>query len=153
MTGKVELVFEGEREGPLGVAERLLGQGIKAVFERVFPPAYAPGKAKGKAAPEGEEADAYKPIVDWFAEGNGLVLNDGRDDLDGLRAVPGLEELVRTHLSASPYGFEEHELGTACELVLEGLHQSSVIAKDRSPDGVRYGDMLRRMFAGFEEGA
>jgi magnesium chelatase subunit I len=153
VTGKVELVFEGEREGPLGVAERLLGQGIKALFARVFPPAYAPGKPTGhKPGPE-EEADAYKPIVDWFAEGNGLVLNDGRDDLEGLKSVPGLEELVRTHLTASSYGFEEHELGTACELVLEGLHQSSVIAKDRSPDGVRYGDMLRRMFAGFEEGA
>lgn len=144
VTGKIELVFEGEREGPEIVAQRILGQGVKAVFERVFPAPYQ-GQGSDKT-PE----DVYKPIVDWFAEGNTLLLHDAEDDRERLAAVPQLEELARTHLSASSYGFDEADLPAACELVLEGLHQASVVAKERADGGVAYGDLLQRMFAGFD---
>ncbi len=37
ITGKVELVYEGEQEGPAKVANILIGKAIKSVFEKNFP--------------------------------------------------------------------------------------------------------------------
>jgi len=135
VTGKIELVYEGEREGPATVADRVLGEGALAVFLRHFPAPYA----KGREAP-----DRYKSIVDWFAGGRGIVVTDESESIDVLSDVPTLVDLVTEHLDPPA---EDIEAG--CELVLEGLHRSSLLAKDRSPDGVTYGDMLRDMLREF----
>jgi len=142
VTGKIELVFEGEREGPASVADRILGEGVSAVFQRHFPPPYS-GRRKDQ---QREAPDAYKPIVDWFAKGNQVIVQDEKGAVDGLNRVPGLEDLVKQHLKPS-----KEELSAGCELVLEGLHRASLLAKDAAPDGATYGDMLKGMFAGFEE--
>lgn len=147
VTGKIELVFEGEREGPAAVAERLVGQGVAAVFARAFPAPYGPGTQPGGPEPE----DAYKPIVDWFAQGQTMVVSDASTEPPAVRCIPTLEELARSSLSAAGYAMEERDIVPACELVLEGLHQASLLSKDRSHDGVTYSDMLKRMFAGFED--
>ena len=141
VTGKIELVFEGEREGPAAVADRVLGDGALAVFERHFPEPYRKGKHVDEEAP-----DAYKPIVDWFAEPNMVVVDDENAETGSLRDVPGLVDLVRKHLTQ-----EESEIDAGCELVLEGLHRSSLLAKTASPSGHTYGDMLADMFTGFSE--
>jgi len=133
VTGKIELVFEGEREGPEVVADRILGEGVQAVFSRHFPAPYQGSN------PEKEEQDVYKPVVDWFAKGNTVAVNDETAELD-LAKVPGLMDVVQAHLDG------ENALGA--ELVLEGLHRSSLLAKDRSEDGVTYSDMLQDMFKG-----
>ena len=143
VTGKVELVLEGEREGPAAVADRLLGDGVSAVFLKHFPAPYTAERTPREGA---EPQDAYKPLVDWFARGNTVVVQDGEEAGEELLRVPGLPELVRKHLDPTPV-----DLPGACELVLEGLHRASVLAKDRSQDGVSYGDLLKRMFAGFED--
>ena len=145
VTGKIELVFEGEREGPQAVAERILGQGVRAVFQRYFPAPYDGGRRE-----EEDDDDVYKPIVDWFAEGNAIVVEDQGEDDGRLLEVPTLADLVRKHLGTDGR-LADGELPAGCELVLEGLHQASLLGKDASHDGVTYGDMLKRMFAGFEE--
>jgi magnesium chelatase subunit I len=140
VTGKIELVFEGEREGPAAVADRVLGEGVLAVFTKYFPAPYS----GGRKAEEAEPPDAYKPIVDWFAQGNSVVVNDEEADVKGLAKVPGLVDLVKKHMQPA-----DKDLESACELVLEGLHRSSLLAKESSPDGVAYGDMLKDMFKSF----
>ena len=135
VTGKIELVFEGEREGPATVADRVLGDGALAVFKRHFPAPYS----KDREAP-----DAYKSIVDWFALGRGVVVTDESESIDEIRDVPTLVDLVTEHLNPP-----EEDVEAACELVLEGLHRSSLLAKDKSSDGVTYGDMLRDMLRDF----
>jgi len=139
VTGKIELVFEGEREGPQAVADRVLGEGVAAVFKTHFPPPYAESRKADEAAP-----DVYKPIVDWFAAGHGIVVDDSSERVPELQDVPGLADLARQHLAPA-----EADLDAACELVLEGLHRASLLAKDRSADGATYGDMLKGMFAEF----
>src|SRR5258705_12916637 len=59
ISGKVELVYEGEQEGPASVARHLIGKAVKALFARTFPDAY---KTRGKDA---ATAQAYRPIVEW----------------------------------------------------------------------------------------
>ena len=146
VTGKIELVFEGEREGSEAVAQRILGQGVGAVFLRHFPAPYDTKKRR-KGTEPGTEEDVYKPIVDWFAAGNRVVVDDESEPPAQVLEVPTLVALVHQHLPSLP----EAQVPAACELVLEGLHQASLLSKDRSHDGATYGDMLQRMFAGFED--
>ena len=142
VTGKIELVFEGEREGPAVIADRLLGEGVDAVFKRYFP---APYRAKRSAA-QPEPEDVYKPIVDWFAGGRQVLVNDEEVEVTGITDVPKLKELARKHLDLAP-----EDLDAGCELILEGLHRSSLLAKEKSAGGFAYGDMLKGMFKGFDE--
>src|SRR5438552_2401818 len=62
ITGKVELVYEGEQEGAVAVAKHLVGEEVKEVFAKDFHGAY---KEKAKTAGATTE---YDPIVRWIAQ-------------------------------------------------------------------------------------
>ncbi|MEP7026975.1 MAG: sigma 54-interacting transcriptional regulator, partial [Candidatus Eisenbacteria bacterium] len=122
ISGKVELVYEGEQEGSANVARHLIGKAVKALFARTFPDAY---KTRGKDASTNQ---VYKPIVDWFASGKTIEISDessAEEFAQGLRAVQGLEPLAVKHLQA----LDASELGPAMEFVLEGLHQHSILSR------------------------
>ena len=90
VTGKIELVFEGEREGPAAVADRILGEGVLTVFQRYFPAPYRSEQRRREPEPK----DAYKPIVDWFAAGHSVVVQDEAADVPALRKIPALADLA-----------------------------------------------------------
>jgi magnesium chelatase subunit I len=146
ISGKIELVFEGEQEGPGNVARHLIGRGVKALFARRFPEAF---KSKGKDA---SASAVYRPILDWFAAGKTVEVSDetpAREFHERLAKVAGLEALARKHLEAT----SPEELGPAMELVLEGLHQHSVLSRERVDLGQAiYKDMLKSMFSGLPAG-
>ena len=80
---------------------------------------------------------------------DGLLLIDRMDDAEYTRAlggVPGLRDLARDFLPS------EDELLTAVsmELILEGLHQHSLLAKEDATTGVAYSDMLGIMLEGLK---
>jgi len=155
VSGKVELVLEGEQEGALNVARALLGRGVKAVFQQRFPDAFKPRRARGRSATppqeEGEPqaASEYRPVLEWFSAG-GHVLRVG-DDMPAkefaltLSQVTGLGALAARYLE--PRDADEHAV--AMELALEGLHQSSMLSRERT-DGTatEYKDMLKSMLSG-----
>jgi len=155
VSGKVELVLEGEQEGALNVARALLGRGVKAVFNQRFPDAFKPRRPRrGAGAPPPDDDDAranseYRPVLEWFASGQHLSIADdvpADDYASELGRVQGLSELAAKYLE--PADADEHAV--AMELVLEGLHQSSMLSRERS-DGKRteYKDMLKSMLSGF----
>ena len=148
ISGKVELVYEGEQEGPTNVARHLIGRAVKALFGRNFPDAFktnSRGRAKDPAA-----AETYKPVVEWFAGGRGVEISDespAREFYEELKAVHGLEALAARHLEVK----RPEQLGPAMEFVLEGLHQNSILSRSRvDGGGTAYGDMLKSMFSGFQ---
>jgi len=57
VSGKVELVLEGEQEGALNVARALLGRGLKALFSQRFPDAYKPRRGRSAAAQAQSESE------------------------------------------------------------------------------------------------
>ncbi len=148
MSGKLELVYEGEQEGAHNVAIGIVGAGVRSVFEKLFPGAYQTRQRKGRSERESvadREDGPYKSIVDHFASGKRLELSDFSDDKEyakQLEQVAGLKELVE---SAGHDEFAEH-LPVMMELVLEGLHQSSLIAKQDLDRSVVYSDMLGAMY-------
>jgi magnesium chelatase subunit I len=148
MTGKIELVFEGEQEGPVKVSRALIGKSVREVFRKYFPD---PLKKKQKRnLQQGEEspADPYTEIVRWFEEGNYIELNDDmpfEEYFGTLKKVEGLEKAVKKHIKT----FEnDYELASMMEFMLDGLHNNSKIAKDDMDDGVSYKDMVGAMLSG-----
>ncbi|HVP15654.1 MAG TPA: hypothetical protein VMS88_08920 [Terriglobales bacterium] len=152
VSGKVELVLEGEQEGALNVARALLGRGVKALFAQRFPDAYKP--RRGRRSTEASAADAevtsseYRPVLEWFAGGHHVSIGDDMPQADytkQLGAVRGLSALAEKYLgSKSP-----EEAAVGMEFVLEGLHQNSMLSRERA-DGSRtsYKDMLKTMLSG-----
>jgi magnesium chelatase subunit I len=135
ITGKVELVYEGEQEGPYNVAIALMSAAIKKVFLDHFP---NPDKLK-----KGQEKDPYGTIKAWFSGGNSVdLLNDAGDrqlheTLDG---VAGLRKLVEKNLDV-----KGEEAYTYMELVLHGLAEFNVINKDVLEASFNFRDLLANM--------
>jgi magnesium chelatase subunit I len=154
ITGKVELVYEGEQEGVSRVAEGLVGAAVQEMFTRHFPDAYTTGsrpvprprrprEVDDVSGPE-RDATPYTPLLDWFAGGGVVDLTDAMPDVQyraALDQVPKLADLVREH--ARPASDEERYLWM--ELVLEGLCQRSLLAREDVDRGVVYVDLLGSM--------
>lgn len=142
ISGKVELVYDGEKEGLAAVSRMLVGKALAEAFERHFPGAYD-DEDVGDAAPK--KASVYDAVLSWFRRGQDLALDDRAPDdehLGRLQSVDGLATFVKKH--AAPR--DDAELASLMELVLEGLHQGSLLSRDDDEDGGRvYGDMLAQM--------
>ena len=132
ITGKVEMVYEGEQRGSEIVARGLLGAAVKKLFLARFP----------KPPRDGAEAEGspYAALLAWFAAGNSVTLSDEQpfaEHLAALRGVSGLWQLVQ------PAGGRDEELAFAAELVLEGLHQHARLAREDADTRVSYKQALR----------
>lgn len=145
MTGKIELVFEGEQEGPVKVSKALIGKSVREVFRKYFPD---PLKKKQKRQPIDESrdpSDPYAEIIKWFEGGNYIELNDDMKFEEysmTLKRVEGLEKTVRKYMKTVE---NEYELASMMEFMLDGLHNNSKIAKDEADDSVSYKDMVGAM--------
>lgn len=143
ITGKIELVYEGEQEGAASVARRLIGGAIRKIFERYYPSA-APPSSRGDVMKRNVDG-TYREIIEWFGKGNRVELSDDipwEEYFQILRSVPGLRDLASKHMKPQ----DNYELALAMELLLEGLHQSSLIAKEDLESRSSYFDMLKVMF-------
>jgi len=143
ITGKLELVYEGEREGPQKVATGLVARALQTVFQKRFPDAYRDGEA-------GEAGGAFKPVLRHFSGGRTVDLSDDLAD-DELHArladVPGLEDVATKHLGARSPG----EIAAGMELVLEGLAASSLLAREQTATGRAFKDMFEEMVKGLKK--
>ena len=160
ITGKVEMVYEGEQQGAEVVARKLIGSAVKKHFDAKFPAPDSgrPTQRRREEPEEGpaiEEAGArrarpapekihplYEHIVEWFAAGNRITLSDESlfaEHLAALESVPGLRKAVEERFTpASP-----EELAIGMELVLEGLVQHLKIAREDLDSKVSYTEMLK----------
>ncbi|MBZ0201838.1 MAG: magnesium chelatase [Ignavibacteria bacterium] len=151
MTGKIELVFEGEQEGPVKVSKALIGKSVREVFRKYFPDplqkkSKRPPGLQGVAIDEKQSGtELYAEIIKWFEEGNYLELNDDmsfKEYFDNLKRVNGLEKTVKKFIKTVE---NDYELASMMEFMLEGLHNNSKIAKDEMDEGVSYKDMVGAM--------
>ncbi|HVS02012.1 MAG TPA: magnesium chelatase [Thermoanaerobaculia bacterium] len=135
LTGKIEMVYEGEQEGPEVVARRLVGEAAKQVFEGRFP-------RLDRAAGSGGEDDTgpYAGILAWFAAGNTITLSDEQPfaAYEGeLERVPGLLELAGDGVD------DRHERAFLAEVLLEGLHQHLKLGREDLDSQVSYKEMVK----------
>jgi magnesium chelatase subunit I len=137
ITGKVELVYEGEQEGPNIVAQNLVGKAIRTQFLNYFPD---PDKFRKQ-----KEKSPYKTVADWFGDGNSVdLLHDmAQPEFEKkLKSVPGLAELVTSF-------HKNQDAATRLflmEFALHGLAEFSLISKHHLSAGLQFKDLLSSMF-------
>ncbi len=137
ITGKVELVYEGEQEGPGIVAQNLVGKAIRAQFVNYFPD---PDKFRKQ-----KEKSPYRKITNWFGEGNTVdILHDlnNADYEAALKKVPGLADLVNEFHK----GKDSAVRFFLMEFALHGLSEYSLLSKHSLTAGLQFKDLLSSMF-------
>ena len=142
ITGKVELVYEGEQEGPAKVAHYLIGKAIRTQFVKYFP-----DPEKFKRTPE---SSPYFKVQQWFRKGNYLdILADltNKDHETVLQGVPGLYDLVKKfHAKA-----EEQTRLFLMEFALHGMAEYSILSKHIIESGLKFRDLLTSMLSAEEK--
>jgi len=161
ITGKVEMVYEGEQQGAEVIAKKLIATAVKKLFDARFPPPDS-GRPTQRRRSEDEDADEfsmprrakstppapekihplYEPVLEWFAAGNRVMLSDDSpfaEHLAALESVPGLAKAVEEHFAPA----SREELAVGMELVLEGLTQHLKIAREDLDSRVSYAEMLK----------
>ncbi|WP_420461017.1 sigma 54-interacting transcriptional regulator [Neolewinella sp.] len=140
ITGKVELVYEGEQEGAYGVAMKLLGKAIKTSFLEHFPdPSEVSADGRGKS-------DPYGVIRAYFSGGNVVeLLTDGSnaDYKKALDKVAGLRKFVESTVDERLSDIETY---LYMELVLQGLAEMEVLNKEALHNRLNFRDILADMF-------
>jgi magnesium chelatase subunit I len=142
ITGKIELVYEGEKEGPYQVAYNLLEKAIRTQFVKYFPNPETYKKKKSKEA--GTEENPYKAITRWFDAGNHLNIFFGLKDDDKIQLlykVDGLFGLVKKYFPHA--GIKENAL--LMEFVLHGLSTFSLISKKVVEGKIEFKDLMGSM--------
>ena len=145
ITGKIELVYEGEQEGPYQVAMNLLDRSIRSQFALYFP---NPDTLKKRSPRKGETPEVvdnpYRSVINWFDKGNHINLFFGTSDKEKiiqLYAVDGLHALVKKYFSH----VNEKEAALLMEFVLHGLASYSLVSKKILETSIEFKDLMGSM--------
>ncbi len=141
ITGKIEMVYEGEQEGPINVANQLIGKAIRTEFIQHFP---NPEKLNTKDADGQPINTAFSRITDWFERGKTIELpNDSSDKEYGriLNSVDGLALFIDEQLPE----IHPNEKMLWMEFVLHGLAEYSKLSKNTMAEGLEFKDLFGSM--------
>jgi len=143
ITGKIELVYEGEQEGPYQVAVNLLEKSTRTIFSQYFPNPDTLKKKRGKEA--SSDDNPYRAITRWFDAGNHLNVfleTKDEDKIQLLYKVDGLHALVKKYYKTA----SEKENALLMEFVLHGLASYSLISKKMLDGKIEFKDLMGSMF-------
>jgi magnesium chelatase subunit I len=132
ITGKIELVYEGEQEGAAFVANELIGEAIKTLFPEYFP--------ELKKLKKPDEETPYDKLVEWFFNNDALELLDELNDSDYkalIDQVGPLEDLVQKH---QPTTTKEDRYFLK-EFILWALVEFDKLSKKRFTEGYQFNDL------------
>lgn len=132
ITGKLELVYEGELEGMSNVAYFIINKALRTLFKNHFPD---PANTKKS------ETNPYKSIIDWFNNGNILEIPNDLSNEEyekRLKSVSGLEEVVKKYLDDS----KELYFPLMMEFLLHGLTEYSQLSKEPLDKAIKFKDMM-----------
>jgi magnesium chelatase subunit I len=132
ITGKVELVYEGEQEGAAAVAQHLIGDAIHTFFPAYFP--------KIEKLERDVEASPYAQLLEWFFAETGFELLDNATDEEyrnTLDAILPLNDLIEKYQADFPL----EDSYFLKEFILWGLVEYDKLSKDRFEKGYQIKDL------------
>lgn len=113
MTGKMELEYEGEQIGANRLARDLIKKAGGVIFEGFF------------------LGIDFSPAVQWFDEGNKLLLSDTASADECVGLLDAVPDLIESTLVPLEFGRKDKaKLVSACEFVLEGLYAQNKISRN-----------------------
>ncbi|WP_445710575.1 sigma 54-interacting transcriptional regulator [Flavobacterium sp.] len=132
ITGKVELVYEGEQEGAATVAQYLIGDAIKTLFPNYFP--------KIEKLERENEKTAYTELLEWFFAESGFELTD---DATNETYQKILDEVLPLESILQKYQpeFAKEDKNFLKEFLLWGLVEHEKLSKNRFKKGYQYKDL------------
>lgn len=139
ITGKIELVYEGEQEGADGVAAILIDDAVKTLFPTYFP--------KINKLERKDEETVYDELLHWFFQGEGFELMDDFTDEEYKRAldsIPALNQLLKEHQP----DYDAKDTYFLKELLLWGLVSYKKLNKQRFTDGFEFKDLYSSFLKG-----
>ena len=128
ITGKIELVYEGEQEGADFVAKILIDKAVINEFEKIFP-------RISKLEKEGKK-NAYTDLIQWF-EKNELELNFTDTDEEffaSLKTVKPLTEIIKEYASEQ----SKEDQNFCKELILWALTISKKLDKAENESSFKF---------------
>jgi magnesium chelatase subunit I len=132
ITGKVELVYEGEQEGAAKVAGILLGDAIHTLFPGYFP--------KIEKLERENEKNAYSNLLEWFFAETGFELLDEASDseyLSILDSVKPLDELIKKFQPE----VDKQDIHFMKEFILWAMVEYEKLSKNRIEKGNQFKDL------------
>ncbi|MFT6749219.1 MAG: magnesium chelatase subunit I, partial [Flavobacterium sp.] len=140
ITGKVELVYEGEQEGAQVVAETLIKKAIKTLFPTYFP--------EIKKLEKQEEETAYDEIISWF-----FNADEDFELLDEFTEVEYKNELnkvtpLNDFLEKQQPNMNEADAYFVKEFILWGLVEFKKLSKYRHEEGTQFKDPYGSFISG-----
>lgn len=139
ITGKIELVYEGEQEGADSVAAILIDDAVKSLFPEYFP--------KIEKLQKKDAETPYDELVHWFFQGEGFELLDDFTDEEYKRAldrIPQLNILIKQYQP----DFPEADVYFLKELLLWGLVAHKKLSKNRFSEGYQFKDLYGSFISG-----
>ncbi len=172
ITGKVEMVYEGEQQGAEVVARKLIGTAVGKLFESKFPPveragvsgradrryemdqddlddAFAGRRVKKPQPPPREEPRTnvksepnYDGILAWFVDGNKVTVSDEQPFAEYFRELNRIPKLAET---ARKYIQAKNDFEQAfwMEMVLEGMHQALRLAREDLDSTITFHELMK----------
>lgn len=141
ITGKVELVYEGEQEGAAIVAESLISSSVKVLIEK-----HLPSMGNLKSA---DENNAYNQIISWFEQGNNFDVLYSFSDTDYQKALdqvkplkPFIEKELSNNSKLDSYFF--------MEMILWALAEHNKLNKEALDNGFNFADLFSSYLRGGE---
>ena len=140
ITGKVELVYEGEQEGAEFVANKLIDSAIKTLFEKNFPKIEKLEKQGAK--------NPYDDLITWFFNESKFEILNGISEKQYQKKLLSIEPLNKLLKEYHPEALKE-DIYFLNEFVLWGLVQFKKLSKVEYSEGVEiqdpYGDYIKNI--------
>lgn len=132
ITGKIELVYEGEQEGAASVAEHLMGNAILTLFNEYFPKIEKLERPKDKSP--------YQEVIDWFTENEMELMDEDSDETykKQLDSITPLKQLLKKYQPETP----KEDQYFLLEFLLWGLSEYKKLGKNRFMEGYQFRDLL-----------
>jgi magnesium chelatase subunit I len=139
ITGKVELVYEGEQEGSSFVANQLISEATKTLFLNYFP--------KIEKLKKADQVTPYDGVVEWFSQNNALEIADETDEQTYLRALQGIAPLKALIERYQP-NVVSADLPFLMEFVLWALVEFKRLSKQKTAGGMSFNDLYDSLLKG-----
>jgi magnesium chelatase subunit I len=133
ITGKIELVYEGEQMGSENVAYHLIGSAVKTLFDHIYRPIK---KLKKSNAP-----DEFDAVVQWFIENSNFELLSGVSDKDysaQLNKIKPMQNVIAKYAAE----IDDKESVILKELILWGLVEYKQLSKRKLDQGIAFNDEI-----------
>jgi len=139
ITGKIELVYEGEQEGAAFVANHLISEATKTLFETYFP--------KIEKLKKQDQQTPYDGILAWFYEQRSFELTDASSNETCkalLMSISPLKDFIQKYQP----NITAEDLPFIMEFVLWALVEFKQLSKSKTADGMSFNDLYNKLLSG-----